>query len=867
MELKEDSDEEVLKPAPFTDQELRILSAANSMPVEKLTEIILVYERLANQSMLDALVRVLVRRAPNHPEALRLKALVEVEEEVRDPAYLDRLVARLEAGTRLEAVEQDAFVTYCYTLSKDGRGPEAVKLLRLLERTCYPKGTFNPHLLALAVAHRACQDFDEARAVFEKVAADNRFPEATRFEAARQVPLVKLDRRIQLAREEMEADLERGVTLSEEILRDGKTYSPAIDFRVECLTYAGRQREAIAMLEEMRASWPVPTFLFLPSLGYALFADKQFDASYSTFENVQSDSSFTSRTRAEATSMLGRIAIAKVINEGLEALNRRDFATAEVVLARLESEFSNDVEVLGYRAAFLARTEKSDEALRILHEAKSQAAAQGKVFINQDVIADVLLLRKEFDAARGAYREILDSPRYDFSMKVAARKGLINVDKEELIFAGYNDISWGRMQAARKKEAEALALSKPEDKEMKMFAADLLLAENKPDEALAKFEEVRAAGPPDQPFPGMNGLAAAHLRRGEWEEANEGYREIATGSGYLAQEKFEALPKLRATSDLIHPTLRMESRFLTEAEGDAARLQGVWHTAWSHNTRAIVRARQDWIDLDAASILGARNSSRAEAEVSLQHRFRQGYFGEVTAGGSQDGDFIYGARAGRFPNDGVGWSIGWSGNARATESLPLEVLNGREDRLDAEVGGKLNPRMNFSLGGWWHQVRVDGQSLGHGYGLSGTFDVVLQTETATRPEISVGWFGVFTRFTSDSSADALVDALATSDEVSGTVAGDSGNPIDALVDPKTHRQGLQLTVRGRLGDDVNFFTSVGGYYELEDKALNFMGAAGIEWYLSDSALLYAELRYDSSGRGASAAQGVWEASMGGKITF
>lgn len=867
-EVREAGSEEVLRPSPFSSQEVRILQSAETMPVDKLVDIILVYERLSNQAMLDGLVRALVARAPNHPEALRLKSLIELQEIVRDPAYIDRLIKKLEAGAAASEEEQDVLVDYTYTLSNNQNPEEAVRLLRLMEKTTFPPPAVNPDLLALASALRANREYSAAEQILTKVSGDSHHSEATRQEAARLIPFVKLDQRIQSARGELLRDMDHGVALSEGILREAPTYPPAVDFWVECLTYAGRQQEAIARLEEMRAAWTVPTFLFLPSLGYAFFADKQFDASRAAFNEVMSDPSFTSQTRGEARAMAGKIALASAVDEGLEAMNRRDFATANEVLARMERDFPGDEEVLGYNAALLARQERSAEALALLYAAKEKAVGQRRPFTQQDVLADVFLVKKDFNAARAALREILDQPNYDFPMKAAAKKGMTAVDREETIFRGYDDMSWGRNSKARIKKAEATALSTPQDKDMQLYSADLLLAERKAEAARDQFEEVRTKSYPNQPFPGMNGLSSANLRLGEWEKAYEGYREAATGEGYLPQERSEALPQMRATAALIKPQLGIEGRFLSEVEGEALRLQATWQSAWSRNWRASVQAREDWISLDAASLYGPRRSSRAEGEVSLLRRLPRGWFAEGSVGGTQEGELTHGARVGQFENGGYGWALAWSGNARSTWSLPLEMLDGLEDRLNLTFGGKLNPRMRFDLAAYVHRVRIGGDTLGDGYGVDGSFNVILQTETLTRPELSVGWVGTFSRFNGDTGSSALAAALEQSNQIALASLEDAAKEaLDALVDPRTHRQGIVFGVRKRLGDDVNLYSEVGGYYDVDEAEAGFMGLAGIEWYLSDSALFYAELRYDSSGRGASADGGVLEAVLGGKITF
>lgn len=867
-ETKEESEEEVLRPSPFSSQEMRILQSAETMPVDKLVDIILVYEKLSNQAMLDALVRVLVARAPNHPEAQRLNALIELREMVRDPAYIDRLVKKLNSAQPLFEEEQDVLVDYSYTLANSQQASEAIQLLRQLEKVNFPPPAFFPHGLALAAAYRANRDYQTARDLLASISKDSRQTNETRQEAERLIPFLRLDERILAARQELLKDLDRGITLARDILRESPTYPPAVDFYVECLTYAGRQQEAIAMLEEMRSTWPAATFLFLPSLGYAFFADKQFDASRAAFTEVMSDPSFASQTRAEARAMSGKIALASAVNEGLEAINRRDFATANEVLARLERDYPGDEEVLGYHAALLARQERSDEALALLQEAKNKSTAQKRPFTQQDVLADVLLVRKEFNPARSALQEILDSPGYDLSMKAAAKRSLRAVDREEAIFRGYQSMSWGRNAEARAKEAEATALSTKDDKDTPLYSADLLLSERQAASARDQFEEVRAKSYPNQPFPGMNGLAGAHLRLGEWDKAYEEYREAATGEGYLPSERFEALPAMRSTAALIKPQLGVEGRYLSEAEGEAMRLQATWQSAWTQDWRFMAQAREDWVSLSAVSILGGRSSTRAEGEVIVQRRLPRRWFAEASGGGSQSGEATYGARVGQFENGGLGWAMAWSGNARSTWSLPLEWLDGREDRLELTFGGKINPRMRFDLAAYLYRVRIGGNTLGDGYGINGSFNVILQTETANRPEISAGWSGTFSRFNGDMGSQALADALEQSNQITlARLDNAAKEAMDALVDPRVNRQALFIGVRKRLNDDVNVYAQAGPYYDVDESDVGFSGLAGIEWYLGESALLYAELRYDSSGKGASASQGVWEAVMGGKITF
>jgi tetratricopeptide (TPR) repeat protein len=227
-EAAQAKDEEVQRAGSFTDAEKQILVSAKSMPVDRLAEIITVYERLSNQGMMDALVRVLIQRAPNHPDAMRLRNLVETHEEVRDPGFIDRVIKKLNAGEKLIDPEADALSAYVGTIAKEGAAQEGIRLLQQLEKTTFPNGQFNPYRAGLAFAYRADQRYDEALEILAAVVKDKRYTEATRLEAQRAIPQVKLDKRIFAARQEAKKDYERALELSAEILADGGKTTNAI---------------------------------------------------------------------------------------------------------------------------------------------------------------------------------------------------------------------------------------------------------------------------------------------------------------------------------------------------------------------------------------------------------------------------------------------------------------------------------------------------------------------------------------------------------------------------------------------------------------------------------------------------------------
>jgi hypothetical protein len=868
-ETAQAKNEEVQRAGAFSDAEKQILIRAQDMPVDKLVEMISVYERLANQGMLDALVRHLASRAPKHPETQRLLGLVETHEEVRDPGYIDRVIDKLKAGFKLTDPEADSVSAYVAATAKEGDAEESIYLLEKLEKTNFPPGQFNPYHAGLAYAYRAGRRYDESLAILESVIKDKRYSEPTRLEAEHTIPEVRLDKRIYTARQEAKMDFARVLDLSGEILAEGKSYPPAVDFRVECLTNAGRPQEAVELLQGMKTDWPAASFLFLPSLGYSQLAAKDFDKAKASFLEVSTDPSFLPKTREEAVAMLGKIEIAKVIQQGTDALTRRDYKRAIEVLDRVEHDFPPCDEITSYKAAVLARTDHADEALALLESRKNAAAAGGKVFQLQDSVADVHLVRHDFAKARAAYDEVLRKPNVEPLLRLMATKGMESVKKEETIFNGYINLQWGQNKQASAK-LEEVRRAAPADADVKLYGADVLIATGREQEAIAELEDLKNTRFSGGSFPGESQLGLAHYRLGELEAAYAAYSIAAEDQAYSQQEKLDLLEAVRSKRELLALTsnnLGVEGHFLSETEGESFILEQSYESRWWHEFRAILKAREFFLKTNASSIIGAKDVTHEEGLLSLQRKFKKNWFAEVTGGASEKGDFIYGARFGQFFNSAFGWSLGYTGNARATDSLPLQSLNGRADKINLDIAARIAPRINTNFSALYQWVSQDGQRLGRGHTLNGSVDVTLVTETVRRPEISAGWFGSYSRYNTANADPALKSKVDTFMNGNAGLQGAPVNGLDALLDPRSHREGLQVTLRKHFGKETDVYLQAGFYYELDDRKLNGIGALGVQHYIGDSALLFAELRYDTSGRGGSTGGGVWEANMGARISF
>lgn len=489
----------------------------------------------------------------------------------------------------------------------------------------------------------------------------------------------------------------------------------------------------------------------------------------------------------------------------------------------------------------------------------------------------------EFDSAfachlrLAATREILDHPLYDDEMKGQATAKLREIGISQTLEAGYTALQDG-YRARAKSILERLQRTAPEDLEVKIFQAEVALAYNKSAQALAQISEIKSKNS-DLAFAGQGTLGSALFATGNWEAAFDAYTDILTQPGFEPRDRTEALLQTRLLRPLFRPTLDTSLDVSDEEEGDTYSFQVTYSTGWMKDWRLIAFSHQDYVTL-APGFFTTTSSTRFDGGVTAQRRFNGRFFAGATVGASQRTG-MFGARFGKFANQGLGWSLGFMANQRSTESPSVQALDGREDRAEFEVQGTLGDRWLVDFSAYYRQLEIGGDSLGRGFGYEGSLDYILITQTPTRAQLTVGYYGQYQRFDSVKMVPPSVrkqvrravvpqeqvrSALASSEEVRRAVPGSFGQEVlDHLVDPEANRQGIRFTLRKRIGDDWTVYAQAGVYYAFDDKRFDYTLAAGIEYYISDDALVYAEVRFDSNARTTSA--GVLGANIGALISF
>lgn len=871
--------EEVQRPIPFSEQELRVIRHLDMLPTERLVELLVVYDKLNNDAMCSILARQILKRDPQNAEALRISGTLNPDEEVRPAGYLESLTRILLSGNPVH--DTDGVAVQANTLVQDDRPDEAVKLLEALRRLNFPNQPF-PYRQDLAEAYQDAGQYEKASTLYQDLIQDPSVAAVTKQEAHKSMAVLAVQQKIATLRAEALRAPEAGLKSSARFLDSHPADPLVIAFRVECLNNAGQFNESIRFLEDLKDRQAEGPFAHLDLLAFTQYGAKNFSEARRVFNEVKAGP-YPEPTRTLASQMLNTIRMDEKLEKGSAALKKNDLTAAMDILVELEKEFPKAPDVFAFRCLVEAKSGQSAEVLERLRALQQEAASKGEVFKGMDTLADVQLERKEYDRAIDSYRSIVSDARYDASMRAEAARDLLTAQQQKKIAAAYREIENGNLKPAEHIYAE-LKSEAPTSPEVELLGADLKLSRGKAREALSDYQRLKGQSPSASAFSGQGGIASAHHRLGEWEEALVAYDEILNAPGFDPQEKWSATWDRRGLLPLLKPTLSLETSALGESDGNRYTQSLAYTTSWWNQWRLIFSARQDSIRLDdATTFLQEGSADFLEGELAVQRRFRGGYFASVSAGGSEE-DVLYGASVGRFSNSGVGWaSVAWSltytGNKRADYGLPLQLLNGREDRVEFAAEGYLHPRVRYSGQAYASRIHVDGDDLGESYGISSSIDYILLTETRKRPGVAIGYAGTYSRFDAKSqlpgsvtralsSPEQVRRALAAGEELHQAVAANHGREIfESLVDPETNRHGIQASISKRLDTIWNLSFQAGVYRDFADEAWEYTVAAGVEYWLNDRAMLYLDLQHDSDGLGAASDEGVWQASLGAEVSF
>lgn len=819
--------EEVRKPTPMNGQELKVIRNLETLTTDRLQELLTLYGKLDNQAMVQIVARELLRRNPNQPDVQQVLENAATSQAPRPANYTELLIAMLDAGRHIE--DADAVANEARRLAEKGQGQAAVRLLEKLRRVNYPSGSF-PFLEDLASAYQDAGQRAPAEQAYKQVLADPASSEDARESAKKELADMARERHIEDLRSHEHATPGKTLQEAEKMLKESPNDAESERLYLESLIAAGRPKEAIQKLEALRKKAPGAHFAYLDVLADAYYEAGETSKAAEAYAAVRKDPQFDKATQQEAAKKIAEI--------------HEDRSTGKGGKAEEEENSVTDAQ---------------------LKKAES------------------LVEKKQFAEAKAILQKLISDPHTDSATRKDAKDEMRDLRQDMLIEEGNKAIKDGRLGRA-KEIAQELTKSAPHDKDVRIYQAEVQLLEGHAREAYETLTQLKKESNPKEPFVGQETLADSMNRLGQWENASEAYQAVRDHAGsYEADDVFDATLQQRNLQPYFQNSIKVDLYFVDEEQGQGYHEEFVEVTPWWNQWRAVLSMRLDQVTLHDLPMLIPQHSDRPEGQIAFQRRFDDGYFVEASVGGAES-NVLYGARFGRMAEEGISWWVGYAGNARAADySLPLEVLNARENRLEFSSSGELVNRYRYDLDAFVHWISVDRQSFGTAYSVSGNFGYVLQTETATKPDIAISYAGEYTPFVQASAippASVLRQingqqvqvrrALAANQELRPALPANYGSEIyNNLIQPTVNRQGIQLTLQKHLFHQWDVRLQGEVYYEFYLRGWNYTVECGLDYWINPRCRLFGEVRYDSAGRGPDSGQGqgTLEATVGAAATF
>ena len=305
------------------------------------------------------------------------------------------------------------------------------------------------------------------------------------------------------------------------------------------------------------------------------------------------------------------------------------------------------------------------------------------------------------------------------------------------------------------KYAQALAKFYSADNQARLQLALAYRLDGQPrmaKEVLADLKEKKFQG---KPFPYEAELASAALASGDWPQAMRSYQEALENPTLRPAERREARAQLDQLSRVHSPQLFLRGTSTHFKSGFIFRSGVDWSQSLAVRHRLTLALDRDDLKLNAADILRAQWATRFDASVGLESDFAR-WRTKVYAGIGEEGP-IYGGYLARLLGPDKELILAFHGNQRATDSLLLETLHGREDEVSLLWHTSFYPDISANVKVRGRRVLIDGETLGYGYGI----DLNVERAMLDRlPELHIGYRGLVTGFSQESQNIALVNPVA-----------------------------------------------------------------------------------------------------------
>jgi hypothetical protein len=361
-------------------------------------------------------------------------------------------------------------------------------------------------------------------------------------------------------------------------------------------------------------------------------------------------------------------------------------------------------------------------------------------------------------------------------------------------------------------------------------------------------------------YPYQGDLASATLLAEDWHRALIAYQELLQRHPLTQEVRLSARRLVERLYRLHLPQISFDATANLINSGSFYRTRLDYQRHVTDASLLLVEVSRDDTEVLERPLLRNRRTDRTDLLIGLQTVLNPKWTSRLSLGGSSGSGPVGSASLIRSFGERKIMTLEIDGNEPSLEGLLFQSLDGRRDRAVWSTDYALGKNWVIlsEIYGW--ESVIERNRIGTGYGGNWNVERIL---IHNRPDLRVGYRGIWTRFSRDTRDTRLIAPAA---EPGLDLTGRT-TLLQGLLLPEFHRHGLYASWRGQLSSALSYSASAGMDYDITLGIFAKNGTLGIDYFPTRRIELKAETRYASSARTADAASSLWQINVAFKYWF
>lgn len=353
----------------------------------------------------------------------------------------------------------------------------------------------------------------------------------------------------------------------------------------------------------------------------------------------------------------------------------------------------------------------------------------------------------------------------------------------------------------------------PDDDQGRYFLGAGYYLQGKYSESERELADMKRDLFPNVKYPYETDLASASAGAGQWYRAMLSYQELLRHHDLGDELRSEVRREIDRIYREHGPRISFSHETISLDGGSVDRSEATHAMHLTERHWWTVNLKEDHVKIEPRQGLRLRDTRRADYSGNIRTLWGSRSSSVLGAGYSDEGLTTEMAIKHEIaPQRSV--TLSWKGNRPATDSLLLESVDGREDRVELAFSWLIEADLSLSVRSALRDVRMAGHSLGDGYGVDLSLDQVLRRNGA---QWLVGYRGSYASFETTTRNRSLLDEVV-SNQLSPR---ERDGVLRNLVAPEINRHGFGIVTaddltrawgyRLELGADYDFVLDNLGY--------------------------------------------------------